>query len=38
LGEVGVGAPDEGAPSGGDRTEPVADTGPLVRRGKESAA
>jgi len=38
LAEVGVGAPDEGAPSGGDPTDPVAVTGPLVRRGKESAA
>ena len=38
LGEVGVGAPDESAPSGADPTEPVADTGPLVRPGKETAA
>ena len=38
LGEVGPGAPDEVAPSGGEPSEPVADTGPLLRRGKESAA
>ena len=38
LGEVGVGASAEVAPGGDDPTEPVSDTGPLVRPGKEAAA
>ena len=38
LGEVGVGSAEPSAPGGGDPGGPPADTGPLVRPGKEAAA